>query len=405
LELLGDWRDASAIVLSCPGPLRRHGASILPAQGLALPQMLLGAESQLLAFMALAAAVPEDSCRLHFAPFPELFHGPASLQAALPAASGGAVHLRFGGVRAARLLKGARNACVLAERAGPAPLTASHHPFASGSAVPAAMLRAYAMCADAVHPSRIGGGELPLCPLPEAILGMGLQDEPAHGDDPGLDMACLAGFRSDAWAAGPVTEAGPQGPCVLLPWNMDHPGSIIATLLERLAGLQAGGQVPAIVLLPFNYVGQTGIIRDLIALLRDATAQPGAALGRLFVARVRNPAGIANLKRLSNVAWVDGNDPEHWWTLGRLSACGFATLLLDAGMSGTDASRAAGTVAADEQLWVEAETRCGALTFAARIPPLRALPGLLRLTAELQVRTADKVTPSRRPRRAKAGAA
>ncbi len=404
MEWLGDWRDAPAIILSCPGPLRRHAASVLPAGALALPQMLLGAESQMLAFIAGASANPRDAARLFFAPFPELFHGSQSLAAVLPAAGQRAVHLRFGGVRAARLLKGARNACVLAERAGPAPLTASHHPFASGSAVPAGMLRAYALCETAIHPMRIGGGELPISSLPDELFRFGLQAPAARGSarDAGLDMTCLADFRSDAWAAGHVADAEPERPCVLLPWNMDHPGSIVATLLERLAGLQSGANMPPIVLLPFNYVGQTGIIRDLIAYLRDATSPPGVALHRLFIARMHGPAGIDTLRRLSNVAWVDGNDPEHWWTLARLSACGFATLLLDAGAFRTDAAHASASIAADEQLWVEAETRCGLLTFPARIPALRDLKSLLQRTAELQLAASAKPAAPRRARRAKA---
>jgi len=162
---------------------------------------------------------------------------------------------------------------------------------------------------------------------------------------------------------------------------MDHPGSIVPELLDRLARLRTpANPLPRIVLLPFNYIGQTGIIRDVIARLRAATPVAGAALPGLFIARVRAPSGLATLKRLSTTAWIDGNDPEHWWTLGRLAACAIATLLIDDGC--TELSPTARIAAADP-LWIEAETRCGLLTFAARLPAPRQLPTLLRQTAAL----------------------
>jgi hypothetical protein len=398
---LPGWRNAAAIVLSCPGPLRRHSAALMPMAEAALPQVLLGGESQLAAFAASAKSLAD---RLFFAPFPEMFPDAPSLRAAWRRAGGRApdggrlAHLRFGSVRAARILKGVRNGCVVAEFAGALPLTASHHPFASGAILPAAMQRLFVYGPDCQRPRTLGGGAIPSSRLSADcvtadLLGHEAGLEPS-GTETGLELVSLAEFRSFAWAAGPVRGRGARAelsagrPAVLLPWNMDHPGSIVPSLLERLARLHAPARgsaatpaMPRIVLMPFNYVGQTGIIRRLIGRLREAAHDPEALLGELFLARVASLEGVSSLRRIARVAWVDGNDPEHWWTLARFAACRIATILID---PADDSVRDRGLrLQADEAVWVEAETRCGTLTFPSRLPSLRALPGLLALTASL----------------------
>ncbi len=356
--MLGDWQHATRIILSCPGPLRRHASAILPARSLALPQVLLGSESQLLAF---AAAFGPD--RLSFAPFPEMFPSAAQFGA-------DPVHLRFGSVRAARVLKGARNAVVLAERAVPPPLTASHHPFASGKVLPAAIERVFTLGEGIVRPTALGGAVLASLALPWNMLDADLKAWDGPEQPGALEITSLAAFDSDAWARGGV-HAGPKAPCpagcVLLPWNMDHPGSIVPDLLDRLVSLTGpDATLPRIVLLPFNYIGQTGIIRALIERIGEAAQPQGSIPGELFIARLAGLGALPALKALASVAWVDGNDPESAWTAGRLAACGFVALPIEP---------------ADEALWIEAETRCGTLAFNARLPSLGGLRALLATTA------------------------
>ena len=399
--MLGDWQDAPAFVLSCPGPLRRHTAALQRAATATLPQILLGSESQVLAFIANA----NDHPRLLFTPFPEMFPDAASLASAIAQTGGpattAAVHLRFGGVRSARVLKGARNAAVLAECAGATLLTASHHPFASGLVLPAAMQRIYRLTPRAVQPHNPAGAALPCFDLPPGLVGAALPPHTPDGSG-GLDLASLACFQSDAWAAGQVhnTACLPDGtPTVLLPWNMDHPGSIVPELLTRFARLRRpGSAMPRFVLLPFNYIGQTGIIRDVITRIADASEPEGAMLAHLFLARVRSAAGVAALRRLSRTAWVDGNDPEQWWTLGRLGACGIASLPIGPGQG-------ARSLAATETTRVQAETRCGALIFQASIPKLKSLPHLLDLTAAQQARTPPDPPAKPKPGRRRKAAA
>jgi hypothetical protein len=376
LDVLHAWQQASAIVLSCPGPLRRHPASLLPLPGLALPQVFLGGESQLSAFAAAAPANIRQ--KMLFAPLPEMFSGGHGLDAAFrglgrtPPDPSRIVHLRFGSVRDARVLKGVANAAVLAENAADPPLTASHHPFASGATLPAAMQGVFLYGPDGLHARRAGAGTLPKAQLsPEHVVADLIRARP---DASGLDLVSLAHFDSDLWAAGPLAAcAPPPHDVVLVPWNLAHFGSIVPDLLVRLATLwQPGTRLPSLLLLPFNYLGQTGLLRALIARLRDSSREASALLGQLFFARVTHLGGLAALRKMARLAWVDGNDPESWWTAARLRARDFAPILIGPSDKGQ--------MPADEAIWVEADTRYGLLTFDARLPSLRALPALLALT-------------------------
>jgi len=400
LDILRGWQDAPAVVLSCPGPMRRHEASLLPMSRTVLPQVFLGGESQLLAF---AAAVPGLAPKLFFAPLPEIFAGQESLQQARRALGTKEanmremVHLRFGSVRDARVLKGARNAAVVAEFASAPMLTASHHPFAHGHVVPAAIGRLYIYGPKMVRPQAMGGVALPATRLPQAFVAADLAaSRPAlvgkrgAGAPAGLDLVRLADFNSAEWAAGAVwpAQAGippwAGKPAVLLPWNMAHFGSIVPRLLGQLTSLRRPGTpMPLVVILPFNYLGQTGIIRALIADLRAAAADPETVLNEMILARVSHLRGLAPLKAISRVAWVDGNDPEYWWSLSRLSASGFDPILIDPSSAG---NRFSTRLAADEDIRVEVDTRFGALSFDARLPSLRALPRLLAMTGERMAR-------------------
>jgi hypothetical protein len=397
VDVLRDWQDAPALVLSCPGPLRRHPASLLPLAKLALPQVFLGGESQLLAF---AAAAPALAGRLFFAPLPEMFSDAASLAAAWGTLGRAALppekiaHLRFGSVREARILKPARNAAVVAEAETAPPLTASHHPFASGRVLPAATERIFSYGANGSRPSPIGGGALPATELPAGCITADLPTAPPKkagrkGTPTGLDLVKLANYSAGEWAAGHVSApAGAAMPAeeaamlarktVLLPWNMAHFGSIVPELLRRLASLRRpDAAIPTIVIMPFNYLGLTGIIRTLIASLRDAAEQPEHLMNEMFMARITHLRGLATLKDLSRTAWIDGNDPEHWWTKARFSAAGFDTVLID---PNPDAPVTDTNFPADDPIRVEADTRFGPLSFDASLPSLRALPGLLEMS-------------------------
>jgi hypothetical protein len=381
---------------------------VQPISQLALPQCLLGSEAQLLAF---TAALPELASRLFFVPLPEMFATPPSLDALFAAtgldpASRAAlprlVHLRFGGTRSARVLKDARNALVLAENHRAPPITASRHPFASGLTVPATMRRVLALDAALAVPAAIGAGPLPVTLLEGDFIAADLRT-PQPADAEGLDIVSLAEFRSNAWAAGPVRAASPHldqareaaardhAPFVLVPWNLDDPGSAVPALVARTLRLQRR-DAPAIrlIIMPFNYPGQTGLIRRLIRQLRQTIEDGADALPHLFLGRLTRPSALPALRALARVAWVDGNDPEHNWTMRRLEAAGFAPVLL---ATGEPARPGTILIAADDALTIAAETRFGLLHFHAQLPSLRALRALLPLT--------QSMSEEPRPRRAR----
>jgi len=369
--------------------MRRHTAALLPLHKTTLPQVFLGGESQLLAF---ATSVPGLAGRLFFAPLPEMFSEPDSLHAAWRAAGhaapepGQTVHLRFGSVRDARILKNARNAAVIAEAHSAPPLTASHHPFASGQVLPAATERLFVYGPRTRRPNPIGKGALPETDLAESAVTADLDATPPRKPQrAGLDLVRLAKYDAAAWAAGSMTTQDNDGlpaadtrPAVLLPWNMAHFGSIVPELLKRLATLRRpDAPIPAMVIMPFNYLGLTGIIRSLIADLRAAAAAPDALMNEMFIARVTRLPGLAMLKNLTRTVWIDGNDPESWWTHARFTAGGFEPILIDPGQSQPAPNR----FPADEPIRIEADTRFGPLSFDAKLPALRALPHLLATTA------------------------
>ncbi len=397
LNMLRAWEDAPAFVLSCPGPLRRHTACFTPAAQLVLPQCLLGYEAQLSAFVA---AAPELAPRMVFSPLPEIFSTAESLSplAALlgeaPLAGRRPVHLRFGSARTARVMKPARNGAVVAEDSRVAPLTKSLHPFASGTVLPAGMRRVFSYAPGLAGLKGVGGAEIPATCLPANCITADLPTEDDSQPDPaGLEVVSFAEFRSAAWAAGPVRARSPDlraaqraaaedgAPTVLVPWNLDHPGSVVPDLLIRLTKLQ-NRQAPAVrlLVLPFNYPGQLGLIRRMIGRVRNAVEQPDTVLAGLLLGRLCHMSALPLLRRIGGVAWVDGNDPEHAWTCRRLSAAGLVPILLHPAGSGMPGNGLA--VPADELVWVDAETRWGLLSFASHMPSIRVLPRLLAVTAD-----------------------
>jgi hypothetical protein len=352
---------------------------------------------------------------MFFVPLPEMFASPASMDAlaaacgvALTGAAPRLVHLRFGGTRSTRVLKDARNGLVLAENHKCPPITASRHPFAGGLTVPASLRRVFSLHAGNAIPTAIGGASLPVTLLEGDYIGADLAARHAPQADR-LDIVSLAEFRSNAWAAGTVRavstdlttarrQAARDGaPFVLLPWNLDHPGSPVPMLIARTLRLQHRHRLAVrLVIAPFNYPGQTGLIRRLVRGIRQTVDNGGESLAQLFLVRVTHPAALPALLELARVAWVDGNDPEHDWTTRRLTAAGFSPMLLAAD---TTAPADALTIQADDAVTIEAETRFGLLHFHTKLPSLRALRTLLGMTNEVMAGLAPPA-PVRRRRRA-----
>lgn len=392
--MLRAWDDAPAILLSCPTPPRRYPAALMRVSELVLPQCLLGGEAQLQAFIA---ASPDLRPRLFFTPAPELFSGAERLDgllraagARVPAGSKRPVHLRFGGTRAARVVKETRNGLVLAEDHRNLPVIPGRHPFADGLTLPADMRRLFTYRPGVARPATISGAAIPVTRLPEAAFDADLPAARGRGGQ-GLEILSLAEFRSAPWAAG-ATRArsahlqaalalGDDAPFVLLPWNLDDPGSAVPAIVERTQrAMPRGGPALRLVLMPYNYPGQTGLIRRLVRQLREAEDLPAAVIEQIFIARVSRLGALPALRRLARIAWVDGNDPECLWTARRLQSSGFEPVVLNAHDLALPGLRHMGL---DDTLALAAESRFGLLHYRLRLPSLRTLRTLVPLTRHL----------------------
>jgi hypothetical protein len=162
----------------------------------------------------------------------------------------------------------------------------------------------------------------------------------------------------------------------------------VPSLIERTLRLQYH-VAPSVrlLVLPFNYPGQTGLIRRMIRQLRGKAEEGAEALAHVFIGRLTDLNALPDLLALARVAWVDGNDPEFDWTCRRLTACGIAPILLSPGH--ITEPHGVTVVEVDEAMTLEAETAFGLLHFRTHLPSLRALRKLLLLTrAQAEARPA-----------------
>jgi hypothetical protein len=167
---------------------------------------------------------------------------------------------------------------------------------------------------------------------------------------------------------------------VLLPWNLANPASCVPDVAVKYLRAFAGtGEACHLVLLPFNAQGEfAGQIEPLVSLMRRNLAamapQPGdfqspqPVPAGLMIGQVFDFAGIATLRRLGAVAWVDGADPEAAWTEARLAACGIPALTFPA---------------ADEKTVTEVRDEFGRRFFEGRTLPARKILGLAGATKAL----------------------
>jgi hypothetical protein len=415
MDALQGWEDAPAFLLSCPGPLHLHPSFLVPIAQHRPFQCLFGYDAQLMAY---ALATRAEAARTFFLPAPEIIDAPAS-RAALAAALGRPlpslrrlVHLRFGPARTARVLKGARNAHAMAEDHVTPPAETSPHPFASGLVLPAAVGRVLYYEPGQVPPRTAMGAELHGALLPPAAatadidLARRLIGRDTALTSAGLQIVGFADYTAAQFedAVPAIGSPIPDGDLVLIPWNLQHAGSILPEILVRLARV-ATTLPPSLrlVLFPFNEAGRNlPAIAHLIDRVRDAAGEDAPAmLARCFVARLGAISALAALLLRFGAAWVDGNDPEHRWTLRRTAALGLPTLLIDTRPSIPLPDRCAALterIPADEPMRLEAMTRVGRLVARVHALSWRGLAILVART-EARLLRPDLPEPAPRPRR------
>ena len=413
---------AESGLIIASAPLRHHtmGGAVVPLAEYTPRQGLFGWEAQLGAF---ASALARCGRAVFLLPAPEIFSTPES-RAHIARATGWdehgtLTHLRFGMPYFARVVKGADNVMVLAEHRLTRPLTPTYHPFGGGNRVPAAMARLLVYQRQRFLPRRSDGSAIPdeildarfavadLSPPPSGQAAIPLRGSDASG----LIVRSFAEFDPTAWReAAPRAGAGPAlldwrgvialravarergaavPPLVMMPWNLAHPASIVADLVEKLA--RSGGLAETgfrLVLFPYNEtednIGQISALTESARRLLHATP---ADLRHLFIARLTQRATAMALASLFEIVWLEAAAPDRLWTERRLAALGLPAALLavapDDDESTPDAPlRHRFTLAADEEKLITTDDQFGERLYTVGTLSARDLARLLQRTLE-----------------------
>ncbi len=401
-----DQRDGGVskrlFILSGVAPDQKWDCALAPLAAYHGQQCLLGWDAQLLAFGAMLGRVGA-SCLV--TPAPEMFFTPTSLRVA--AASAGisassltdAVHIRFGGGRFARLLRGIPNLIATAETAWTGILAPGAHPFRDQNTAPHAFQRVLDLTGQAGPLKRPNGAEIERIAVPRCCAGADVPElqlipRPLTAADfDGLEMASLAEFDGrDASRAAEALQArrvmlefntgglALTRKLVLLPWNLANPATCIPDLAVKYLRAFAGTAHDCyLVLLPFNADQKraaqmqklaAGIKRDLAAMLPAPPdfQPPGQLPSGVMIGQVLDFSGLATLRRMGAVAWVDGADPEAVWTEARLAACGIPAVFLSTG---------------EEKVMTEVRDAFGHRFFEGRAATARDMALLARKAADL----------------------
>jgi hypothetical protein len=391
-------------ILSTVSPDHKWDSALAPVEAYHGQQCLLGWDAQLKAFGAMLQRLGVP-CLV--TPAPELFFTPAALLVA--AASAGiplsslknAVHIRFGGGRFARILRGMPNIIATAEAAWTGILAPGAHPFRGQNIAPHALRAMLDLSGEAGPLMRPDGSEIEPIAVPRCIIGADVPDVQltprplSRADFGGLEIVALpefdardtTGTAASLQARRMMVEFNAGGlalarKLVLLPWNLANPASCVPDLAVKYLRAFAGTEDDCqLVLLPFNVqrelAGQIepmigGLRRELAAMLPNPEnferSQPLPA--GLMIGQVWDFSGVATLRWMGAVAWVDGADPEAAWTEARLSACGIPALRLPVGQDKTV---------------TEVRDEFGHRFFEGRSVPTREIPGLARAAPALAV--------------------
>ncbi len=355
-------------VASAPLAREPYGAAAVPASQYGFEQVLFGFEAQLRAF---DHVLRNRGRTLGLAPLPELFSTPRSRTVLTRAASAGTgpngqppslLHLRFGPARHARILKGAGNIMVLADDPLHRPVGGSAHPFGSDTHLPAPFSTVLTYAPRRAPPVAAGHVALPTEVLSEAFISADLDVEAVgatrHDFEPapnwmtveGLHVRSFAEFLASDWVSPGATAHSSEAHdwrhalalahaddpirpgCILLPWNLANPASLVPDLVLKLSRRTLSeAAIAAVVLFPFNTTPTTGpAVAELVATTRETAGARVAGLRTLFLARLTSLRDAQRLRRIFPLAWLESEDPESDWTACRLSRLG-----IDHGFLGT----------------------------------------------------------------------
>jgi hypothetical protein len=381
--------DASAIVASAPLATEPYGAAIVSALQYDVDQVLFGFEAQLRAF---AHALRRHHRQLALAPLPELFASPRSLAAIAADGRGTApiVHLRFGPMHHARVLKGVRNIMVCADAPRHLPADGAVHPFGGGRRLPApfATVFRYAGRQDAAADLVLADAFLDADIASEALAPAdGVAPIPSYAAIAGLHIRSFAEVLRDPertpprpadaldWRAALAGEGGTRAR-LMLPWNLANPASLVPDLVRKLSRRASDRESGwRLVVFPFNATPVSGgMIAELAAATREQVGRQTDVLRGLFVARLRDLRDAHRLRTLFPLAWLEEDDAESVWTGRRLARLGIRVGLLGAPSPDIAHDLA---VATDEPLRLTVSDSFGDRTYVRRSLSARQIAALL----------------------------
>lgn len=430
-----DGRAAALIAVSAPDTTRVYTSAAIGCGAYRATQELFGFEAQLRVFAGMLSRLDRPAL---FLPAPEAFATRTSFAylarvAGLDCAPSEILHVRFGMVRAARVLKGAMNVMAAAESPVAVPLNLGRHPFGGGTTLPAAFTRCVRYDARQAAPVGIGGLPVPTETLPPAYRTADLDDVLAHGTElhpritqagsstiQGLHIRSLAEFDPYAWeqqehaASGgqsldlrramalqqmAETHGEPRLGFIMVPWNLADPASIIPDIVVKLCRSLSPDRLGyRLVLFPYNEGPESArAITTLIDRCRERLSF-ATELRCIFLARLHSIGSAVILPRLFSLAWAEAADPERFWTLPRLARLGIPVIPLgvggDAVVPEMDGLHVPFAAAADEKLAIPADDEFGERIFAARTLSTRALGTLVaRSVDDIRRRSAQAADP------------
>lgn len=422
MDALGQVAEARHLFLSSPCDLGAYDSAVVRMSKHKPYQCLFGYDAQLRIFGKEASRAGFD---ISFLPAPELFYSDISRRYLTKGRSNLAafphepVHLRFGMVRTARVLKRAHNIHVLAADNLQVPTNFGKHPFAGdGRQLPASVSSILAYGPVLNPPNARGGGTpLRITLLPPAFWLADLPGEADHSDQerygatqPGsLKIQSFREFSEDDWVkTGPdplsirtldfrrwlIDRQESARDCgdklrrlVVVPWNLSHASSIVPHVLLHLCRRRETADATCqVAVMPYNITpaGLNRFVKHIKDCQSILASRPSLA-SQMFVARFVSLADIWSAIDLFGPAWLDGSDPEWRWNLKRLTALGLPSLLIDVDhdMQREESLPELHRVKADVVEIVRVQTGYGEFACSVRTVSSRAMEQLIASTREL----------------------
>jgi hypothetical protein len=313
-----------------------------------------------------------------------------------------AIHIRFGGGRFGRVLRGIPNFIATAERTAFGILAPGAHPFRGQDVAPHAMRALLDLSGQAGPLRRPDGSAIAAIAAPLSLVHADLAapvERPARplnlSDFVGFELATLAEFSPEPWRRGNALPASAQlrrlvlafngqseaRPMILLPWNLANPANCVLDLVVKTQRALFGSDREIyMVLLPYNTArdlaaeldAPLAALKHQLAVMAPASDSPlrgDVAATSLFIGQMTDIAALVVLRRLRAVAWVDGLDPEAAWVQARMAASGIRAITLGEG-----------GLALEEAAMIERRDEFGLRFFGVKTLPARLMDKLLGAT-------------------------